>query len=670
MIKNSNTKTSSVGNKILSIFTFLIFLVTVFLSTFSFLKSRSALLETTKGNLSTRIVEGSKLVSNIFDTKFKELEYISTLDEIQSMNWEIQYPELVKQAEIWGFKHIFIMDINGTSYYAENNTIKDQSQEDFFKNITGNKKVVTEPFVDNNNQLSIVTLTAPIINASGSVIGNICGVVDLYNINSIIQDINVGKAGYAFILNENGNFVAHKDMSLVYNHICLSDLSSEYSGLNGLKPAIQKTISSETGNDTFIVNNEKMIMSYIPIESTPWSLFLAIPEKELLKSNNKALYLQVFVSILAVIIGIICSLYLRKWISNKLKEITKMSSELSDCNLSYTSETSGNDEFAEVISSLNNSVSVLKSTIEEVNNNSTVLSDNSSHINNMIQDIFAQINNSANSLENISASMEESSAALVELNAASENVIDNTRKSVDTASEGLALAENIEEHSSKIYENAITSKNNVIKLYDSCSENLKESIEKVKTIDNITHMSNLILSIAEQTSLLSLNAAIEAARAGEHGKGFAVVAEEVKKLAEECSSAVNSIQCDLSNVLSAVNDLAKFSSELLTIFDTDILKDYDSLINVSAEYKDSGHSVKEMVSKFTEASNYTFKSINEMTNTISNLSDVVSNVANSSAHLSENMSDINNKGSVISKASNEGSEIASKLSDSVAKFKL
>lgn len=670
MIKNSNIKTSSVGNKILIIFTLLIFLVTVFLSTFSFLKSRSALLETTKGNLSSRIVEGSKLVSNIFDTKFQELEYISNLDEIQSMNWEIQYPELVKQAEIWGFKHIFIMDINGTSYYAENNTIKDQSQEDFFKKITGNKKVVTEPFVDNNNQLSIVTLTAPIINASGSVIGNICGVVDLYNINSIIQDINVGKAGYAFILNENGNFVAHKDMSLVYNNICLSDLSSEYSGLDGLKPAIQKTISSETGNDTFIVNNEKMIMSYIPIESTPWSLFLAIPEKELLESNNKALYLQVFVSILAVIIGIICSLYLRKWISNKLKEITKMSSELSDCNLSYTSETSGNDEFAEVISSLNNSVSVLKSTIEEVSNNSTVLSDNSSHINNMIQDIFVQINNSANSLENISASMEESSAALVELNAASENVINNTRKSVDTASEGLALAENIEEHSSKIYENAITSKNNVIKLYDSCSENLKESIEKVKTIDNITHMSNLILSIAEQTSLLSLNAAIEAARAGEHGKGFAVVAEEVKKLAEECSSAVNSIQCDLSNVLSAVNDLAKFSSELLTIFDTDILKDYDSLINVSAEYKDSGHSVKEMVSKFTEASNYTFKSINEMTNTISNLSDVVSNVANSSAHLSENMSDINNKGSVISKASNEGSEIASKLSDSVAKFKL
>ena len=77
-----------------------------------------------------------------------------------------------------------------------------------------------------------------------------------------------------------------------------------------------------------------------------------------------------------------------------------------------------------------------------------------------------------------------------------------------------------------------------------------------------------------------------------------------------------------------------------------------------------------MASKFTEASNFTFKSINEMTNTISTLSEVVSNVASSSTKLTENMADINKKGSAISTASNEGSEIADNLSDSVAKFKL
>lgn len=200
MNKNTNIKIYSVGNKILVIFTLLILLVTTLLSTFSFLKSKNLLLNLTEDNLSSRIVEGSKLISNEFTIKFKQLEFIANLDEIQSMNWEIQYPELVKQAESWGFKHIFIMDTNGMSYYAENNMVRDQSQEEFFKKVTGDKRLITEPFVDNSNHLSIVTLTAPIKDTNGKVIANICGVVDLYRINSIIQDINIGKNGYALIM--------------------------------------------------------------------------------------------------------------------------------------------------------------------------------------------------------------------------------------------------------------------------------------------------------------------------------------------------------------------------------------------------------------------------------------------------------------------------------------
>ncbi|UAA37796.1 methyl-accepting chemotaxis protein [Paraneptunicella aestuarii] len=97
--------------------------------------------------------------------------------------------------------------------------------------------------------------------------------------------------------------------------------------------------------------------------------------------------------------------------------------------------------------------------------------------------------------------------------------------------------------------------------FESLVNRVSETADKIEQLqaqsDKIANVTNVIKGIADQTNLLSLNAAIEAARAGEQGRGFAVVAEEVRSLALKTQGSTDEIERIISELTRMTEDATK-----------------------------------------------------------------------------------------------------------------
>ncbi|MEI7474208.1 MAG: methyl-accepting chemotaxis protein [bacterium] len=108
-----------------------------------------------------------------------------------------------------------------------------------------------------------------------------------------------------------------------------------------------------------------------------------------------------------------------------------------------------------------------------------------------------------------------------------------------------------------------------------------KNIQQLNDIStSIQKITGIIKAIATQTNLLALNASIEAARAGKFGKGFSVVAQEVKKLADQSSSASNEITDMIKSIQNHANSANLEMQESLSMVKEGVfvIKDIESIL--------------------------------------------------------------------------------------------
>ncbi|CAM2163727.1 methyl-accepting chemotaxis protein WspA [Paraburkholderia sacchari] len=164
------------------------------------------------------------------------------------------------------------------------------------------------------------------------------------------------------------------------------------------------------------------------------------------------------------------------------------------------------------------------------------------------------------------ATASETAATTTEIGATSREIFATARDLVRTMGEVATVAE----QSAAL---AGTSQSGLTHMEDTMrsvmeaagSVNAKLSILNEKAV-SINQVVATITKVADQTNLLSLNAAIEAEKAGEYGRGFAVVATEIRRLADQTAVATYDIEQTVKEIQSAVSagvmGMDKFAEEV------------------------------------------------------------------------------------------------------------
>lgn len=463
-----------------------------------------------------------------------------------------------------GFLYIGKMDVDGASSTGYN-----YAEEDYFQQC----KSTMKPYISdimNDGQQMIFLLEVPII-TNGRFDGVVYGGISADFLSDIVVNLTVGSDGVAYVLDNKGNVIGHREASIVEEGSNMIEAAKTDSSVEDVAAVNQRMLQGETGFGAYNFYGDNKFVGFAPIDGNQeWSIAIETSQREFKSSLDRSIILTVLVVVLVVLATFPVAVKVGRSISSPIQSCVARLEKMADGDLHTPSpQVKSKDETVKLAKALETMLSRLNDVAQDVSHHLSKMAQGDfretitrtywgdfvameqsiKSIHHSLKDTLSQISQSAgtvagsavqvsNGAQSLSQGATEQASAIHELSATADSIAGNARQTAVTAEEAGHF---VEQAGAQLG----VSVNYVQELNTAMEKISGSSTEISKIIDAIEN-------IAFQTNILALNAAVEAARAGSAGKGFAVVADEVRNLASKSDEAAKATKELIEGSIAAV----------------------------------------------------------------------------------------------------------------------